>query len=376
MPSYTGSGGKYEEDMDEALRRLDASKSSHSDKTSGKPHSQWGSRPMQGPRQQKRPAGQAQTGNGQQHKVAPGERDVMYGSTTSTPGQRPGSPKNGMMGSPNLGQVSSLQSYAATLDKIYGQGAGQQYLNRRGINPTVNGMNLDQTARLAGMPSSFGAHLMGPNAPQGEARQQLINDFTVQNTDGQGNAMLQAVPGPNGTMQYMDSTGMGYSGTSGGQTYNNGRLVGPAGGSGGGSGSGSGLSGQIESTYSDLMSNPTGYSDQQEQMLRNRATEGIALAGNQAADATRMDAIRRGAATDDADIRDQLNRVTADSAKKQSDASFDVDMGLAGLSRQTKLSAAGGAANYDAQIRQLLAQLAQQEEENGPLQGLESVMGG
>jgi hypothetical protein len=135
-------------------------------------------------------------------------------------------------------------------------------------------------------------------------------------------------------------------------------------------GGGGNLESSLERQIQQLLQGGSGYSNDQENLMRTRA--GDYAAGQQATNEQRMreDAIRRGASTSaggDADIRSELNRVSAQGAMGQQQATQDVDRMLADLRRQnvsTGLSAGGGllGQRYGQQLGQ--QQLAQRERES------------
>ena len=140
--------------------------------------------------------------------------------------------------------------------------------------------------------------------------------------------------------------------------------------------------GSMQNSIMDMLRNPTGYNPTQEQQLRNRASEPYAFQQQQSMEDTRGDAVRRGAASSDADIRDQLNRVSSEGARNQQRASFDVDTSLAGLKREGTLGALGAGNSLlgnqlgDAKsIREMMTLLASLQQQGGQ-QGLSFLLGG
>lgn len=167
--------------------------------------------------------------------MAPGQ---TQGTFTNAQGQTQSALNAGSrtMGSVNWNAVAGIQNYLNTINPAQRQQA-EQYLSAQGLMPSYNGMSLPQ-AQQAGsiqgmgqMGGSGSPYLGGMSSAGGnngylaQQHQNWQNDFSRQNTDGGGNVMLQNAGGV-----FLDSTGAGYTGVSGGQQYSNGRLVGPAGG--------------------------------------------------------------------------------------------------------------------------------------------------
>jgi len=325
--------------------------------------------------QQQAAQAKAETGS-----AKPKKQPTTYGGIISKQGGRPGAPQQGVMGAPNLGAMGGIQAWAAAVDKMYGPGAAQKYLQQRGINPTVNGYS------AVGGGGSPAAIAMTPGGQSQKIADDFINPTGMIQKDASGNLLDSTGMGvaPSASMRTDSAGRMFDSGVVSGNGLMKGSSAAFGGGSGGnilggptgGGSSSGGLSGQIESTIGGMLSNPTGYTPQQEQMLRNRASEAIASQQKSNTNDVRLDAIRRGAAKGDADIRDQLNRVNAAGANGQARASFDVDKALADLARNTKLGAVGAGNTFVRNQQELEMLLAQMQEENGPLAGLSLSLGG
>lgn len=340
-------GTDWQQSMNDAQAELERSQQANAGQPKPPTGQAW-ARPQAGPQNQRPPARSSSVG-GSTHRVA---NTTVGGSgngraPSSNAARVAAGGAAGVIGTPNLGSVSAMQQWAMQIDAMYGAGTAQRYLGQRGMAPTVNGQSALYNPANAGMETT----------PQDRAWLAATGG-----RGGMGGAGGSSIQQPNANGSYGDAdTGSGLNRSS----------FGLAGGGGGGD-----LSGQIEQTYGDLMRNPSGFNPQQEQMLRNRAAEPIAAQQQQNMEDTQADAVRRGAASDNADIRDQLNRVSAQGAKDQGDASFNVDRALADLARSTKLSAAQGAGNYENQRREIEMLLAQLEQENNPLQaGLSSALG-
>lgn len=285
---------------------------------------------------------------------------AAYGPRT-TP--QPGAPVNGMVGSPNLGTVSELQRWARQVP------GGEQYLRSIGMMPEVTTMRVGSLGTSGGGANGIdmmnNAALTSGNSATDEAASARY---------AQANGLL----GGQDPRYPASGAGSPAAGTRGFQ---------PMGGPRAQTRPPSGLSGRLEGAITGMLDNPTGYTDTQQQQLRNRAVDPISQQMMEGMEDVRADAARRGAATSDADVRDQLGRVRADSAMSASETSFNVDKALADLSRQTRLGAVGagnqllGTQLQDARSQQelelLLAQLqAEQQMDMGPMAGLSSVFGG
>ena len=311
-------------------------------------YSQWGRRPQQGPRNRSAPAAVG----GPTHRV-PGTTVGSSGNgrqPSSNAGRVAAGGAAGVIGTPNLGSVSAMQQWAQQIDAMYGAGTAQRYLGQRGMTPTVNGQSALYDPAKAGMDTTPQDRAWldatggrgGMGGPQGSPIQQpnANGSFGASN---RGSGLTRESFGMQqpGASRYESAGGkfgdLGKPGVAGQVEKTLGGLM---------SGKEDDLGGQIRSTLSGMLENPSGYDPVQEQMLRNRASEPIAGQQQENENATRMDAIRRGAASDDSDIRDQLNRVGAQGAKDQGDASFNVDRALTELSRGTKLSAVGAGTDY------------------------------
>lgn len=324
------------------------------------------------------------------------------GTFTNAQGQTQSTLNGGArtMGSVNWGAVAGIQNYLNTINPAQ-RAQAEQYLASQGLMPSYNGMSLPQSQQMAstqgmgqlggqGSPYLGGmSSAAGNNGYLAQQHQNWVNDFTHQNTDGSGNAMLQAVAGPNGTTQYLDSTGAGYSGTSGGQTYSNGRLVGPAGGGGfggaggsggfGGGGGGGGeyggatfpLEGAMQDQIMGVLNNPSPYSQQQTQMMRNRSTAGIDQQRMEAQRQAGADAARRGLSPQEAAANQSALGASYDRTRQGVQQDFELNNALA--SRQGLMQGLGAGQgllgsqmqNEDS-IRRYLAMLGQTQAGNPP----------
>lgn len=262
---------------------------------------------------------------------------LTVGATPRPAGQRAGRPKNGIVGAPDLGTASELLRWARQIDQT-SNGAGSRYLQSIGMMPEVstigpvraNGQPYSNTSsgspdtKFGRMPSPAGTP--APRAP-------------TMNTGGPQQAQAQAGSSPNSQFgQNLQSSIMS--------------LLNPA----------------EDKRYG--------------QQLRNRATEPIAAQTQRNLEESRMDAARRGAASSDADIRDQLNRVSAQGARDMSAASLDVDQALQELMNNKRIAGInagntlyGNQLNDQRARQELEMLLAQMQEENGPLAGLSAIFG-
>lgn len=266
---------------------------------------------------------------------------ASYGPRTAP---QPGAPVNGIVGTPDLGTVSELNRWAGQVP------GGMEYLRSIGMAPNV------QTMQVGDMGTSRGG-----NSVRTMNRMAQQNDgWSPQDQAASAALMPGGVPQP---------------ATSGGF-----RPAGP------GAKQGGSLEQQLESGVKGMLQNPTGYNSTQEQQLRNRAVDPISQQMMEGMEDVRADAARRGAATSDADIRDQLGRVRSDAAMSASDASFNVDKALADLGRQGRLGAIGaGNSLLQTQLQNARSQqelelmLQQMEAENaqnmGPQSGLANIFG-
>lgn len=304
---------------------------------------------------------------------------VFQGGTSS---RRAGGAQNGMMGSPLLGTSAALINYGNQSPQ------NQAYLRQMGLVPTVNGF------------SAFSSN-------SGSAPVQLTPGMNSSDQAGRtfANGMIQSVPGPNGTTQYLDSTGMGVQPSSTWKRDSAGRLfdsasmpgmqgeaafpgMGGGGGSGGGSGGGGGafpvddreqsdFELELQNSISGLLNQPrpyqrnvygsrvegslppgdknykggNGYPNSgatnlgtEEALLRSNAANSIAAGTRQNQEAVRMDAARRGATNSqggDAGVRDSLNRETARGASNQNTAMSGISKMISDIERSNLMGGLG-----------------------------------
>lgn len=310
------------------------------------------------------------------------------GNAGLNPNARPGSPINGQVGSPNLGYLGNYWGSSPEM---------QQYLQGMGIAPQYSFIGPQ------------GSMVPDTNSPFGNNRGYV--DASGQNVVG----------GSSGQVPYASKAQMDVNGVSATNWPS----------SGGGSVTGGGFQGldtqreqspfekMLEGNATNLINRKPGqleqgleggimsmlnrgrYGDTQEKMLINRAQEPYAFAQREMLEDTRGDAVRRGAASSDADIRDQLNRVQAQGVQGQQRAAFDATMGLMDQRRNDLTSATGlgqgllgqqfnqqlgaqsagqgllGSQLRDTQqLREMITALNALAQQQGPQGGLQFLLGG
>ena len=293
-------------------------------------------------------------------------------------------------------------------DPQYAQRAS--YLQGMGINPTVNGRSLYDLNRgtdIAGMNTlapytssgTFGGMAGSPQNAQAQHDQDAFlnaQTFSHQNTDGNGQAMVQvlqpAYTDKNGNRHeavYGDSTGRGFTGQSNGQTYANGALVDRGGGAGAGvsgynpSAGLAGIAGGGDlgndygagSAYARLIANGGSMlTPEQTAALRHRTTGAVARGTNDALEAARVNALRRGdfSGSTLGSREDQIMRAGASDVAS---AGLKFDTGQQQQNMQNLLAALGGAGGLYGQNLQNAASLRQLELLAGQLQG-QGALGG
>lgn len=225
----------------------------------------------------------------------------------------------GSVGQANYGNIAAIQNLLSQNPNAAG------YLRSMGMMPSINGVPLDQVMQGAST-MSINGHPTGGATQGGQPTR-----------DAQGNYHM-----PDGSVIGSD-----------GRT----QLAGPGGASVSSASSSPSLSQQLTSyrrtpspfeqqtqgQISNMYANPSGFNQQQQQQLYNQATNPIAMAQQQAMRDTQANAVQRGAATNNSDIQDQLNRVAMSGANQASQANTNVGLGLASASRQGTLGALGAA---------------------------------
>lgn len=291
-------------------------------------------------------------------------------------------------------------------DPQYAQKAS--YLQGMGINPTVNGRSLydlNRGADVAGLNAltpyvssgTFGGMAGSQNAQAQHDQDAYLNarNFQHQNTDGNGQLMVQALqPGYTDKMGryhepiYGDSTGRALTGTSNGQTYANGALM-PGGGAAGGSAGGAGDLGNdygAGSAYARLIANGGSMlTPEQTAALRHRTTGAVARGTNDALEAARVNALRRGdfSGSTLGSREDQIMRAGASDV---ANAGLRFDTGQQQQNMQNLLATLGGAGSlYNSnlsnaaslrQLELLAGQLQGQGALGGSQAGLQYILGG
>lgn len=283
-------------------------------------------------------------GNNQQQY---GQRRDNYLGSIQSQGRRSGLPQQGIVGAPNLGLVSELQRFQSQVP------GGSQFLQSRGMMPNI------QTSQFRpGSVSQF-----RPDANYG----------------GQGMAPVNEQFPPGFSSYGINYPGMGQGGQQQGLTNqsavpNNGSTTRQP----------SEFEGTLQNKITGLLNNPTGFDQIQQQQLRNRAAAPIAGQQQINEQRTREDAVRRGNyGGGDMDIRDQLNRVSAQGAADQGRAGQDIDMMLANLQRQGTQAGLGAGVGLLGQqmgdqksIREMLTLLEGLNQQGGAAgQGLNFLMG-
>lgn len=270
---------------------------------------------------------------------APGMQGISFLNQGYQNAGRAGIPQNGMVGSPQLGTVSELMRWASQVPN------GMQQLQAMGMMPEISSYAPQQSYMQSGMG--------GPNVGGGGRG---------------GDPRMSGSPQMNGGMG-MQQPGMNNG--LGGQSIQS--LV---------NGTGSGLNREqsgfergLEGTIAQLLGGSN------ESALRTRASDTIAGQQRGAEERTREDAVRRGASGSggDADIRTELNRVSAEGGRAQNDASLDISQFL----NQQKLGALGqgnqllGNQLSDTRsIREMITMLQALMSQQGGQGGLSMILGG
>ena len=147
--------------------------------------------------------------------------------------------------------------------------------------------------------------------------------------------------------------------------------------SGGGGGSGASLGGPIGDAYSRLIAQGgSPYSASQQARLANMATEPIARGTNDAIQAARMDAVRRGD-TSGSSLGDVEGRIRTRGAADAGRARFAAETGMSQQALSNLLASLQGAGGYqNDQIRnEVLAGQLQAQAQSGMASGLNLLMG-
>ena len=259
----------------------------------------------------------------------PGTRTM--GAAPRPTGQRPGLPQSGMVGSPNLGVASEIM-------RLINQGVlSPDQARQAGVMPDISTMTVGNR---------------GVN-PAGVA-QASYNQRTGQWSGG--------TPAP----------GMGGPGGPGGAM--------PPGGAGGGAGYQREQS-PFELSLQNAIGGNLGDQTAQRRRMQTQLGESISGSTSNAMQQTREDAIRRGAtgAQGDADIRDQLNRVTAQGGADQARGRSEIESILQGFKNQAigqGTSLLGEQGQDVRSLREMITMLEALKQQNSPLSGLNFSLGG
>ena len=315
---------------------------------------------------------------------------------------RAGSPVGGQVGAPNLGMFSSLSNWAQQVP------GGQQQLMGMGIAPSYNGMmfgnmggpnaNAEYRSYLNNQAQSGGQ----PNGPSDQSDYwSYVNRYNLSRGGApgtQGRQMFEQQSSP-GQFSFPSMFGMGQGqqqarpgGMGGGGQFGVGQFSGGMnplagrGGAGAGAGAGGGIMGNLQNTINTMMRGGSGVPQNVENAMRTRVGDTVAGQQSSAEQRAREDAVRRGASTSgggDSDIREQLNRVSAEGSTQQIQGQQGIDQMLSQLGQQNRATGVGAGVNLASaqlrdqqQLRDLMLMMGMLQSQQGPQGGLGSILGG
>lgn len=278
---------------------------------------------------------------------------IFQGGTSN---RRPGLPQQGIVGSPNLGLASEI-------NRLISQGVlSPQQAAAQGLLPDISSWRpmgsapaQQHAAMTGGHYNSYGMWQPGETSAVGYSNPAFGSNNPITVTTPQGPRLLSSFGG---------GVGGGVGGGApniNGQGYN--REQSP-------------FEQNIQSSIEQLMNPQFGNA------LRTREGERISGLTAAAGQSAREDAVRRGASSSalgDTDIRDQLNRVSAEGTRQGRQADLDIDM----LLNQIRSGAVGQGIGLLGQqlgdvksIREMITMLEALKQQNSPVNGLQFSLGG
>lgn len=289
------------------------------------------------------------------------------------------------MGSVNWNAVAGIQNYLNTINPAQRQ-QGADYLRSQGLMPTYNGFQLDRmpAQQTLGQPGGFDANAPGYFGSDGTyfvnqgngnyvSQAQAEAQVAAQNRGG-GGAPTPETPwrGTPGAPVSIPGGSLSFNANSGIDNYGRGPYGGQDGGYGGGSsGATFPLEGRMEQSINGILDNPSPYSQQQTQMMRNRSTSGIDQQRMEAQRQAGADAARRGLSPQEASANQSALGASYDRTRQGVQQDFELNNALA--SRQGLMQGLGAGQGLlgqqfgrEADIMRYLAILGQTQAGNPP----------